>query len=62
MVESQDKGYTPRSHAEIETILDKPKELLNSYDNSFFGGWVKIGDFAYAYLGDLKYDVLKEMT
>ena len=58
---SQYKGKSPRSHAEIETILNNLQESLNAHDNHITGDGVIMGEFDYTYLGDLKYDVLREM-
>ena len=58
---SKDKGETPRIHKEIETIINNLQERLNSHDNRLTGNGVKMGIFAYASLGNLKDDVLKEM-
>ena len=38
---SQYKGYLPRIHAEIETILNKIQEHLNAHDNCLTGDGVK---------------------
>ena len=58
---SQDKGEPPRSHAEIQTILNNLQECLNSHDNRITGEGVRMGEFAYTSFGDLKYDALKEI-
>ena len=58
---SQDKGESPRSHTEIENILNNYQERLSAHDNRHNGNGFKMGEFVYAYLGGLKDDVLKEM-
>ena len=55
----QDKGYTPISQAEIETILDKLQELLNAHENCLTDNGVKMAEFFYTSFGDLKDYVLK---
>ena len=57
----QDKGESPRSHAEIETILNNLQERLNAHDNRIAGEGVRMGKFAYTYFVGFKGDVLKEM-
>ena len=58
---SLDKEEPPRSHAEIDTILNNLKERLNAHDNHMNGNGVIIGEFAYTYFGNLKDDVLNEI-
>ena len=58
----QDKGEYRISHAEIEIILNNLQERLNAHDNFITGEGVRMGKFAYAYLGYLKDGVLKELT
>ena len=57
----QVKWEPPRSHSEIETILNNLQELLNAHDNRITGEGFRMGEFAYASFGDLKDDVLKEI-
>ena len=58
---NQEKGEPPRSHSEIDNILNNLQERLYEYDNQITGYGVIIGEFAYAYFGYLKDDVLKEI-
>ena len=55
----KDKEETPRSHAEMETILNKLQELLNTHEKRLTGDGFEIEEFIYAYFGYLKDDVLK---
>ena len=57
----QDKGESPRSHAEIETILKNLQERLNSHDNRITGEGVRMGQFVYTSFVDFKGDVQKEL-
>ena len=58
---NQDKGESPISNAEMETIVNNLQEHLNSHDNQITCERVRMVEFAYAYFGDLKDDVLKEI-
>ena len=58
---SQDKGESPRSHTEIENILNNYQERLSAHDNRHNGNGFKMGEFAYTSFGYLKDDVLKEI-
>ena len=57
----QDKVESPRSHAEIENILNNLQERLNTHDNRITGDGFRMGEFSYASFGYLKDGVLKEM-
>ena len=58
---SQENGESPRSHAEIETIIKDLQEQLNAHENRLTGKGVITGEFSYTSFGDLKDDVLKEI-
>ena len=58
---SQYKGETPRSHAEINTIIINLQERINAYDKLLTGNGVKMGEFDYASLWSLKDDFIKEI-
>ena len=46
----------------METILNNLQEILNAHDNLITGEGVIMEEFAYASLGYLKDDALKEMS
>ena len=56
---SQDKVGSPRSHAEIENILNNLQERLIAYGKCITGDGFIMGEFAYAYFGGLKDAFLK---
>ena len=59
---SQVKGGSPGGHTEIETTINKLKRCLKSHNNLLTDKGVKIGELAYASLGDYQYEVLKEIS
>ena len=46
----------------METILKNIQECLNAHDKHITGEGFLMVEFAYAYFGDMKDDVLKEMN